>query len=150
MAQQNHRNSPHLSSSAHAPNSPMSYPSPSHLPNYESYPPPGQSPSNSNLSLPSIAAMNNPQQHMGSNLPPSGAPQYYQNAYPTSDPNSMRYGIPLPADAQRVMSGGRHKKVIQGNRDRCSCFADLAVAGDQASNQDGLSDLSVCTLPLAD
>jgi hypothetical protein len=66
------------------------------------------------------------QQHMGSPLPPPvaqmGAPYYHSNQsmphpsqYPnvTSDPlgaQNMRY--PIAAPDNRIMSGGRHKKVI--------------------------------------
>jgi hypothetical protein len=65
------------------------------------------------------------QQHMGQPLPPPGAQmnqQYYHqpgqilpppppHQYPvTSDPNAMRYVLPIQHDS-RIMSGGRHKKV---------------------------------------
>jgi hypothetical protein len=59
--------------------------------------------------LPPVAPMAGPYYHSpGGQLPPQG----YHNV--TSDPH-MRYA--LPATDQRVMSGGRHKKVRRRNRE---------------------------------
>lgn len=117
--------------------SPTGYPSPSLANAQYNYPPPVEtyraSPTGSNgsLSLPSMRSLDPMQQqqqqqhHMGSNLPPPVAQMggsYYHNQgqtlphpshqYPnvTSDPSGqVRYSMPLPDN--RIMSGGRHKKV---------------------------------------
>lgn len=116
--------------------SPTGYPSPSipstQQPYYQTPEPQYHraSPASSTHSLPPMRLDRDSQQHqhnnMGSNLPPpvaqmGGQPTYYHDRnqtlphpsqYPsvTSDPTGgMRYAI--PATDNRVMSGGRHKKV---------------------------------------
>lgn len=117
--------------------SPTSYPSPSLSSAQYSYPPPNNqvgepyraSPTGSNgsLSLPSMRSldpMQQQQQHMGSSLPPPvahmGGPYYQGQSLPppghqypnvTSDPTGQNLRYALPVTDQRVMSGGRHKKV---------------------------------------
>lgn len=121
-----------------------SYPSPSlGTPQYNNYPPQNSqqmneayraSPtgSNSSMSLPSMRSLDPMQQQqghlMGSPLPPPGSQMnqgYYQNPghtlpHPsysnvTSDPSAqMRYALPVQQDP-RLMSGGRHKKVRDGD-----------------------------------
>lgn len=106
------------------------------------------------MSLPSMRTLDptQHQQQMASNLPPvapmAGGPYYhspggqlppqgYHNV--TSDPH-MRYA--LPATDQRVMSGGRHKKVRLRNREGGKfVFADIGRVGDQAADQDWLPDV---------
>ena len=118
--------------------SPTSYPSPSLSSAQYNYPPPNNqvsepyrsSPTGSNgsLSLPSMRSLD-PHNNMGSPLPPpvaqmAGGPYYHNQGqtlphpshqYPnvTSDPNgNMRYALPQGTPgSDRVMSGGRHKKV---------------------------------------
>jgi hypothetical protein len=122
--------------------SPTSYPSPSLSSAQYSYPAPNNqqvnepyraSPTGSNgsLSLPSMRSLDPlQQQHMGSPLPPPvaqmaaqmAAPYYHSNQtlphpqhqYPnvTSDPSGQNMRYALPAPDNRVMSGGRHKKVL--------------------------------------
>jgi hypothetical protein len=118
--------------------SPTSYPSPSLSSAQYNYPPPNNqqvsepyraSPTGSNgsLSLPSMRSLD-PQHNMGSPLPPpvaqmGGGGPYYHNQgqtlphpshqYPnvTSDPTGQNMRYALPNNNDRVMSGGRHKKV---------------------------------------
>jgi len=120
--------------------SPTSYPSPSLSSAQYQYPAPNNqqvsepyraSPTGSNgsMSLPSMRSLDPLQQqahqHMGSPLPPPVAQMapYYHNQgqtlphpshqYPnvTSDPTGQNMRYALPAPDNRVMSGGRHKKV---------------------------------------
>jgi len=118
--------------------SPTSYPSPSLSSAQYNYPPPNNqvsepyrsssTGSNGSLSLPSMRSLD-PQHNMGSPLPPpvaqmAGGPYYHNQGqtlphpshqYPsvTSDPTgNMRYALPQGTPgSDRVMSGGRHKKV---------------------------------------
>lgn len=122
--------------------SPTNYPSPGMSNAQYSYPAPNQqqvnepyraSPTGSNgsMSLPSMSSLDPlrqqaHQQLMGSQLQapagPMGGPYYHSNQtlphpqhqYPnvTSDPMNPNARYPLPQPDQRVMSGGRHKKVF--------------------------------------
>ena len=123
--------------------SPTSYPSPGLSSAQYSYPAPNTQPvnepyrasptgSNGSLSLPSMRSLDPlqqqaHQQHMGGALPPpvaQMAPYYHggqtlphpQHQYPnvTSDPSGQNMRYALPAPDNRVMSGGRHKKVFRG------------------------------------
>lgn len=131
-------NNAYVSSPSLPPN--QNYYLPQHTEQYRASP----TGSNGAMSLPSMRALDSMQQqsqsqsqqpaplpqqaqmhHMGSPLPPAGAPMnqpYYHNAgqilpppphqYPgvSADPNAMRYVLPIQHD-NRIMSGGRHKKV---------------------------------------
>jgi hypothetical protein len=150
--------------------SPTSYPSPSLSSAQYNYPPPNNqvsepyrsSPTGSNgsLSLPSMRSLD-PQHNMGSPLPPpvaqmAGGPYYHNQGqtlphpshqYPnvTSDPTgNMRYALPQGTPgSDRVMSGGRHKKVRIVIPTNLVFFFLLTFnrAGNQAQNQDRLFDL---------
>jgi len=118
----------------------QSYPNPNDFPSQSqyAYPPPNQgaepyraSPTGSNgsLNLPSLRTLDSlqqqqqqqqQQQHMAPPAPMGGSPYYHNQVqslphpgYPnvTSDPQGQNMRYALPAGDQRIMSGGRHKKV---------------------------------------
>jgi hypothetical protein len=94
------------------------------------------------------------QQHMGAALPPPVAQMapYYHNAqtlphpqhqYPnvTSDPSGQNMRYALPAPDNRVMSGGRHKKVVDGHLNYAFYADNYRLTGNQTQNKDRLLDL---------
>jgi hypothetical protein len=143
--------------------SPHSYPSPSMQPTYTYPPPQGPqsnepyrgSPQGANMSLPPLnlppirlqdgqqqpppqAQPQQPQQNMGSPLPPPphAMQSYYAHpAHPHAPPGqqmmanmgpaqfnaAMRYQLPPQHGDQRVLSGGRHKKEIK-RRTKTGCL----------------------------
>ncbi len=151
--------------------SPTSYPSPGLSSAQYSYPAPNNqqvnepyraSPTGSNgsLSLPSMRSLDPlqqqaHQQHMGAALPPPVAQMapYYHNAqtlphpqhqYPnvTSDPSGQNMRYALPAPDNRVMSGGRHKKVpMTLSIIHAFCADNTCLVGNQTQNKDRMLDL---------
>jgi hypothetical protein len=94
------------------------------------------------------------QQHMGAALPPpvaQMAPYYHggqtlphpQHQYPnvTSDPTGQNMRYALPVTDNRVMSGGRHKKVFSRRIVVTRHILTLLFSGNQTSDKDRLFNL---------
>jgi hypothetical protein len=88
--------------------------------------------------LPPPVAQMAPYYHGGQTLP------HPQHQYPnvTSDPSGQNMRYALPAPDNRVMSGGRHKKVFRGRKSFDASITNIAPPGNQTSHQDWVFDMS--------